>query len=117
MGGIINFLIGIIASLLLYFSGNNILFWISTGFTFALFWSWGIMHNFAYNAARKRRNRLKENKIREGAPPEIIQKIENSKIIINQADLNQVPNYISSINILLSIIEIIFLIIGLIGIF
>jgi len=47
-------IIGIIASLLFWSLNNDLLFALSVISTIGTFWSWGIMHNFATERAKKR---------------------------------------------------------------
>ncbi|MDO8733585.1 MAG: hypothetical protein Q7K21_00305, partial [Elusimicrobiota bacterium] len=52
--GWLSILIGIITSWLFYRSNQITLFLITIVFTVISFWSWGIMHNYATEAAKKR---------------------------------------------------------------
>jgi hypothetical protein len=47
---------GIIAAILLYGTGHPILFWLSVLGALASLWSWGVMHNYAMEAAKQRRS-------------------------------------------------------------
>lgn len=115
MGGKINFLIGIAATLVLYFAQKTTLFWISLITTVIIFWTWGIMHNFAHGSARQRLDMIKKNKMNEeGVSEEVLKKIERAKINITRSDVKQVPNFITTINMLATIVAIVFLIIGII---
>jgi len=46
--------IGIGAAILLYMAGGGPLFWAALVASGVALWSWGVMHNFAMEAARKR---------------------------------------------------------------
>lgn len=115
MGGKINFLIGIAATLVLYFAHKTTLFWISLITTLIIFWTWGIMHNFAYGSARQRLDIIKKNKMNEEeVSEEVLKEIEHVKINITRSDAEQAPNFITTINIFATIVAIVFLIIGII---
>jgi hypothetical protein len=52
--GWLSVLVGIAAAILLYGTGHGILFALAIASSAGCFWSWGIMHNYATNAAKKR---------------------------------------------------------------
>lgn len=47
-------LIGIVASVLFYREGSHALMWLALAVSAATLWSYGIMHNFAIEAAKRR---------------------------------------------------------------
>jgi len=46
-------LVGIAAAVLLYGTGHGILFTLAVASAAGCFWSWGVMHNYSTNAAKK----------------------------------------------------------------
>jgi hypothetical protein len=52
--GWLSALVGIAAAVLLYGTGHEILFALAIASVAGCFWSWGIMHNYATNTAKKR---------------------------------------------------------------
>lgn len=52
--GWLSVLVGIVAAVLLYGTGHGILFALATASAAGCVWSWGIMHNYATNAAKNR---------------------------------------------------------------
>ncbi len=52
--GWLNVLLSAFASVLLYDTGHAVLLVLAIGATIGCFWSWGIMHNFATEAAKQR---------------------------------------------------------------
>ena len=84
MGGIIGLIIGHIATILLYSTKSNLLFWISLVNTLVIFWSCGVMHNYAYISAKQRKRTLKKNKFAEGVSDKELKKVEMMKIKNNK---------------------------------
>jgi hypothetical protein len=116
MGGKVSFIIGTAATALLYLAESTFLFWVSLVVTVILFWSWGIMHNYAFSYAKMRRERIIQNKELEGSTLEDINKIRSLPISVSTADMEAVPNYITLINMIASIASVVLLLIGLIKI-
>ena len=52
--GLFFVLLGGISSFLLYSAGRWLAFWLAMTLTFILFWSHGVMHNFATESAERR---------------------------------------------------------------
>ena len=52
--GWLSVLVAIVAVVLLYGTEHGILFALAIACAAGCFWSWGIMHNYATNAAKKR---------------------------------------------------------------
>jgi len=102
MGGKINLVIGVLSTLIFYWIDSKII-WLSLVTTILIFWSFGIMHNFAMNSARERRELIIENKVLEGASPEEIERVKNFPIHISSGDLNFVPNWLITLNLLFSL--------------
>ncbi|MBN1181716.1 MAG: hypothetical protein JXB49_05465 [Bacteroidales bacterium] len=111
MGGKIGIIMSIAATILLYIVESTILFWISLLTTVIIFWTWGIMHNYAHMAAR---NRIKSNKINEGKSEKEISNLPRTNIEINETDMDNVPDYLTFINMIITIAAFIFLIFGII---
>ena len=52
--GWLNILLSAFAGVLLYDTGHTVLLVLAVGATIGSFWSWGIMHNYATQAAKRR---------------------------------------------------------------
>lgn len=102
MGGLINLIIGILTTLIYYWIDSTLI-WLSLGTTILIFWSFGVMHNFAMNSARERRKIIVENKVYEGATHAEIERVENLPIHISSGDLNIVPNWLTHLNMIFSL--------------
>jgi hypothetical protein len=113
MGGKINLIIGIITTLI-FFWIDSMLIWLSLGTTILIFWSFGVIHNFAMNSARERRKLIIENKGHEGASPEEIERVKNLPIHISSGDLNIVPNWLTTLNMIFSLAIYVLLIVAII---
>ena len=70
----------LIASALLYDTGHPVLFGLAIGVAVGCFWSWGIMHNYATEEAKKRPSY-------KGGFGDILPK-----------EADSVPNWITSVN-------------------
>lgn len=114
MGGIIGFIVCVCSAILLYGFGHSFLFWAAIVISAADLWSWGIMHNYAMNAAKARFDRLRENLLFENRPPEDLKHLDDIPIQITPRDANLVPNWITSLNMLFTIIGFCLLILAII---
>lgn len=111
MGGKISLIIGILTTLILYWVDSNLV-WFSFGTTILIFWTFGIMHNYAMNWARSKRENILRNKLLEGCSAEEIQKVKDLPININKGDLNIVPDWLSMLNLIFSLIIYILLLVA-----
>lgn len=100
MGGKISLIVGVISILLFYEMDYISLFWISVAITIVAFWSYGVMHNFAFDSAKDRRKRRIENKKELDLE---INSIEELPIKIGKSDVNVVPNWLTLLNMIFSI--------------
>jgi len=96
--GWLPFLMGIMASILLYKTGPTILFVAAILVTIGDFWSWGIMHNYATNQAKKRLS------------------YRGGFYDFTKKEIETVPNWITRINMVLALFGLILLIIAIIKI-
>lgn len=94
--GWLSVLLSIIASVLLYGTGHKILFVLALISAAACFWSWGIMHNYATEQAKKRQN------------------YPGGFYDITEAEAEYVPDWISWINMGFSLLGLILLIAGIV---
>lgn len=111
MGSKFGIIVSIAATILLYMVESIILFWISLISVIIIFWTWGVMHNYAYTAAK---NRIKSNLIKEGKSEKEISNLLIKSIEISETDMAYVPDYLTLINMIATIAALIFLIIGII---
>jgi hypothetical protein len=58
MGGLISIMFSVLAAVAFYGTGHPVLFWISVVIAVISFWSWGVMHNFATQSAKRRRDQM-----------------------------------------------------------
>ena len=103
MGGWISIVIGVFAVFLFYISvGFSSLFWISLVNTILCFLVFGIMHNFAMEASKEKRTLLVKNMKLENRSLEDIKKVADLPINISERDLDAVPNWLSTANMIFS---------------
>lgn len=114
MGGIISLLIGILAAIAFYGTGHPILFWVAVAICIVCIWSWGVMHNYALKAAKGRWDQIRENMIREGRPPEEIERMDRTPIRIATSDVDAVPDWLATVNMIVTFIGLGLLIWGII---
>jgi hypothetical protein len=96
--GWLHVLISITASFLLYKTGSKLLFIIAVIATIGSFWSWGIMHNYATNRAKKRLS------------------YRGGFYDLTEKEIVSVPNWITRINMMFAFLGLILLIIAVIKI-
>lgn len=114
MGGLISVIISILAAITFFGTGNPFLFWVCVIIALLSFWSWGIMHNYAMKSAKARWNHVRENMIQEGRAKEEIDRLDNTPINPSIGDVNAVPDWLATINMLISVAGIGLLIFGII---
>ena len=85
-------LIALIASALLYDTGHPVLLGLAISATIGCFWSWGIMHNYGTEAAKKRSN------------------YKGSFFDITEGEAQSVPNWVALANMSFSILALIALV-------
>src|SRR5690606_438775 len=83
--GCLSVIVGIVGSLLLWKTNHTVLMVIEIVFAAACLWSWGIMHNYATESAKQRPN------------------YSGGFYDILADEANSVPNWITNINILVSL--------------
>ncbi|WP_043807903.1 hypothetical protein [Desulfatibacillum aliphaticivorans] len=98
MGGWIGTLIGGLSVVSFYGTGHKVLFWISVTATILIFWSWGIMHNFAMKSAKFRWDLARKIMIHEERPIQEIEEMDRTPIPITSADLDAVPDMLAIFN-------------------
>jgi len=111
MGGKISIIIGILTTLIFYWIDSK-LGWYSFGTTMLIFWTFGIMHNYAMNSARSKRETIIQNKIIEGSSAKELQRVKDLPINISKGDLNIVPDWLSMLNMIFSLIIYVLLIVS-----
>ena len=92
--GWFSILISAIAAFLLFKAGHTVLMILAIIITIGCFWSWGVMHNFAIESAKRRRN------YRGGFYDVMPQEVES------------VPDWITCINMGFSLIGLLLLVTG-----
>jgi len=114
MGGKISLIINALAALAFFDTGRPILFWSCIVSLVISFWSYGVMHNYAFTRAKERWDNLRENMIQEGRPAEDIERIDNTPITLTHSDALSVPNWLSTVNMISTFAGMILLIWGII---
>lgn len=94
--GWLSVLVGIVAAVLLYGTGHGILFAFAVASAAGCFWSWGIMHNYATNAAKKRSS------------------YKGDFYDFTGQEIQSTPNWITQVNMFLTLIAVGLLITGLV---
>ena len=94
--GWLSVLVGVAAAVLLYGTGHGILFSLAVVSAAGCFWSWGIMHNYATNTAKKRSS------------------YSGGFYDFTGQETQSAPNWITVVNMLLTLIAVGLLIIGLV---
>lgn len=94
--GWLSFLLGVVAGALFFKTGHVVLLSLSIVFSIGGLWSWGVMHNYATESAKRRLN------------------YSGGFFDITAHEANSVPNWITSINMLSSVAALILLIIAII---
>ena len=104
-------LIGVAATLLLYFTDSNVLFWISLNVLIVLSWSSGVIQNYAYDSA-VRRKRVTIDFLYKHGHIEEAEMFKNSNVEIDRIDAKAAPELISKINFGAILTVFVFVIIG-----
>ena len=94
--GWLSVLIGIVAALLFWNLGSRVFFVMSVISSIGAFWSWGIMHNYATESAKRRSS------------------YTGGFYDFSETDINSIPNWISTINMVITIIAFILLIVAIV---
>lgn len=94
--GWLSVLVGVAAAVLLYGTGHAILFALAVVSAAGCFWSWGIMHNYATDKAKKRSS------------------YSGGFYDFTGQEILSAPNWITVVNILLTLIAVGLLVIGLV---
>jgi small-conductance mechanosensitive channel len=102
MGGLISVIIGVLAAIAFYGTGHLLLFWMCVVIIVLSFWSWGVMHNYAMKSAKARWDRIRDNMIREGRSAEEIDRLDSTPIHPSTADVNAVPDWLATVNMLVT---------------
>lgn len=102
MGGLISVIISVLAAIAFFGTGHPLLFWLCVVMVVFSFWSRGVMHNYAMNSAKDRWDRIRENMIQEGRSPEEIQRLDSIPIHPSNADVNAVPDWLATVNMLVT---------------
>ncbi len=113
LGAIINYSLGIIALILYYQTERNVLFWLCLVVLFAVFWTHGIMHNFAMDIAKVKRDLLLRNLEREQGGEAEINRLKSAPLKISKQDLNAVPNHLTIANMCWTILLYVLLVVAL----
>jgi hypothetical protein len=92
--GWLSVIVAVFAAILLYFFGEAWLFWLSVVNAILCFWSYGIMHNCAVEAAKKRAG------------------YNGDFFDITEAEADAVPDWLAGLNLVASIVALILLIVG-----
>ena len=87
--------VGVIAAALLYGTGHGVLFTFSVVFTIACLCSWGVMHNFATESAKRRST------------------YTGGFYDLTEIEVDSVPNWVTTINMLSTFAVVVILIIAL----
>jgi len=102
MGGLISVIISVLAAIAFFDIGHRFLFWLCVAITVVSFWSWGVMHNYAMNSAKARWDQIRENVIQEGGSPEEIARLDSTPIHLSNGDVNAVPDWLATVNMLVT---------------
>jgi hypothetical protein len=100
MGGLISVLINVFAGLAFFNTGHPYHVWVCCGTAALALWSWGIMHNFATLSAKRRSDHVRRNMAEEGASQTELERLDDMPIQPGASDYNEIPNWISVVNML-----------------
>jgi hypothetical protein len=118
MGGFISFLISVLAILTFYLAGSTIMLGISIVVGIVCLFSWFLMWYFARLLAR---DRIFVKELHRGEfsmdSPEAHKYWKNLKITVSKKDIEDIPNWITAVNMLATCFAIILLVWGAISYF
>jgi hypothetical protein len=106
-------LLALAPPLLFYGTGHPYLFWISASAGIVNLWSFGVMHNFAYGLAKQRHTRLLQNMESERRSDGDIARAKALPVRMTEADAESVPNWITVVNFVATVMVVGLLICGL----
>jgi hypothetical protein len=112
VGGLISVIICVLAATAFYGRGHPVLFWLSVVIAIISFWSWGIMHNFATQSAKRRHDQALSIMRSLGQPEEEIAQFDSQIISSDVPDMDAVPNWLTAVNMLATLSGIILLVWG-----
>ncbi|MFH2107768.1 MAG: hypothetical protein ABII93_03785 [Chrysiogenia bacterium] len=115
MGGFVSLILSVLAGIMFYGTGHPVLFWLCVIVVILSFWSWGVMHNYAMESAKARWDRIRENMIKEERLQENIRRLDRTSIHPTKADINSVPDWITSVNMFVTFVGLGLLIWGIIA--
>ena len=92
--GWLGVVLGIVTAFLLWGTGHPVLLSLAILAAAGCFWSWGIMHNFATEMAKQRPS------------------YKGGFYDITEAEANSVPNWITNLNILFTLVSVVLLIVA-----
>jgi len=108
--GWFSFLISVVPLYLLYNTGHRVLWFLALGSAVANIWSLGVMHNYAVESSAQQIKTLQRNLALEGnLDAEKQRQIDGLKLTVN---LNAVPNWLSTLNMVSLTIGLVFLVYG-----
>ena len=96
--------LGLVSGYLFGRKEHPFLFWLSIISAILAFWSLGIMHNFAFNIARARREQILKNMRSEGIKKEEIETLESYPIKLSVNDTQAAPDWATRINLIVTLI-------------
>lgn len=109
MGGIVGVVVCALAAGAFYGTDHPAVFWVCVALAVVSFWSWGVMHNYVMTSAKSRRARLRENMLAEGRSPDEIERIDLAPVSPSSADIESVPDWLSTVNMAATALGFIFL--------
>ncbi len=108
--GWLSFLICVVPLYLLYNTGHRVLWIFALGNALANLWSYGVMHNYAVESSAERIKNIKRYLAPEGRfDKEKQRQVDRLKLTFN---LEAVPNWLSTVNMISSIIGLGFVVYG-----
>jgi hypothetical protein len=107
LGGLINVIVCILAAAAFYGTRHTVLFSISIAAGLIALWSWGVMHNFATASAKRRRQIILERMRYAGRPEEECAALDSRVINPNAADMDSIPNWLTLVNMLTTLVGIV----------
>jgi hypothetical protein len=115
MGGLISVILCVFAAIAFYGTGHPVLFWLFVALGVLSFWSWGVMHNFATQSAKRRHEQMVRAMRNQGKSDQEIANADAQIISPDVADMDAVPNWLTSIYMLATLSGLILLVWGLVA--